>query len=222
MQPVANDLWVLRYPLALLGMPMGRTVTVIRLRSGELVIHSTGPFTASDVAAIHAVGKPAWVLDATLSHDTFATAGRNAFPDAPYFAPEGFPVRGGSGFSLRTLPASWEDELEVLPLDGMPRVREHAFFHKPTRTLIVADLVFNFGAESSAWMRGLFRVVGGIRSYPGMSRLFKLLIRDRVAFSSSIQRLMQWDFDRLIVGHGEIIESGAKPQVAAALAQRGF
>ena len=222
MQQVAKDLWVLRYPFALLGMPMGRTVTIIRLRSGELVIHSTGPFSAPDVTAIRSLGRPAWLLDATLSHDTFAIAGRKAFPDAAYFAPEGFPVRGGAAFSLRTLPASWEDELEVLPLEGMPRVREHAFFHKPTRTLIVADLVFNFGAGSSAWMRKFFRVVGGIRSYPGMSRLFKLLIWDRVAFSSSIQCLMQWDFDRLIVGHGEIIESGAKPQVAAALAARGF
>ena len=201
---------------------MGRTVAVMRLRSGDLIIHSTGPFTASDVTAIHSLGRPAWLLDATLSHDTFATAGRNAFPDAAYFAPEGFPVRGGTTFSLRTLPASWEDELEVLQLEGMPRVREHAFFHKPTRTLIVADLVFNFSAVSSAWMRNFFRVVGGIRGYPGMSRLFKLLIRDRVAFASSIERLMGWDFDRLIVGHGEIIESGAKPQVAAALAARGF
>jgi hypothetical protein len=71
-------------------------------------------------------------------------------------------------------------------------------------------------------MRNFFRVVGGIRSHPGMSRLFKFLVRDRAAFSSSIQHLMQWDFDRLIVGHGEIIEARAKERVAAALAARGF
>lgn len=222
MQQVTDDLWVLRYPFALLGMPMGRTVTVIRLRSGDLVIHSTGSFTASDITAIRLLGRPGWLVEATLSHDTFAIAGRNAFPGATYLAPEGFPVPGGTALSLQTIPPSWEDELEVLPLEGMPLVREHVFFHKPTRTLIVADLVFNFGAGSSAWMRRFFRVAGGIRSYPGMRRLFKLLIRDRVAFASSLQRLMQWDFDRLIVGHGEIIETDAKARVAMALAARGF
>jgi hypothetical protein len=208
---------------------MGRTVTVMRLSSGRLVIHSTAPFTMEDVKDINALGQPAWLTEATLFHDTFATAGRSAFSDIPYFVPEGFRRSVGNTSSanphpafLHTPPPEWRSELEVLELEGMPNVREHVFFHRLTRTLIVADLVFNFGPHATAWTRWFFRWAGDISEFPGMSRLFRGSVRDPTAFARSVQLMMQWDFDRLIVGHGEIIHSGAKAKLAAALSTRRF
>ena len=221
-QKVAENIWVLRFPLSLLGTRLGRTVTVIRLDSGELVIHSTSPFAPAGVTAIKALGRPAWLIEATLFHDTFAEAGRAALPDIPYLVPDGFPSRRGGTNPLRAPPPAWAGNLAMLPLDGMTKVREHVFLHLPSRTLIVADLVFNFGPQATAWTRWFFRWPAGIRQYPGISRIFVAGVRDRTAFASSVSRMMQWDFDRLIVGHGEIFESGAKPKLAAALAAKGF
>jgi hypothetical protein len=219
---VAENLWVLQYPLRVVGTQQGRTVTVVRLRSGDLIIHSTAPFTADDVNAIRSLGRPAWLLDVTLMHDTCVAVGRAAFPDVPHLAPEEFPAKGREVLSLRTPPAEWVGEFEVLPLEGLPRIREYASFHRPTCTLIVGDLVFNFGPNSTAWTKWFFRRLGGIRQFPGISRLYRQSIRDRDAFRASTQRIMQWDFDRLIPGHGDIIDSGAKPKLAAALAAAGF
>ena len=95
MKAIAENLWVLVYPLPLLGADLKRVVTVLRLRSDELVIHSTGPFTAEDAAAIKAVGKPGWILDTMLRHDTFAKQGRDTFPGIPYLAPAGFSKSAG-------------------------------------------------------------------------------------------------------------------------------
>jgi hypothetical protein len=208
---------------------MGRTVTVMRLSSGRLVIHSTAPFTKEDVKDINALGQPAWLTEATLFHDSFATAGRAAFPNLPYLVPQGFQRSVGISSSpsphpafLHTPPPEWRGELEVLELEGMPKVREHVFFHRPTHTLIVADLVFNFGPHATAWTRWFFRWAGGIVEFPGMSRLFRGSVRAPAAFARSVQLMMQWDFDRLIVGHGEIIHSGAKAKLAAALSARRF
>ena len=67
-----------------MGTEMGRTVTLIRLASGQLDIHSTAPFTAADVKEINALGQPAWLVEATRLHDTFAAAARAAFPALPY------------------------------------------------------------------------------------------------------------------------------------------
>ena len=93
-------------------------------RSGELVIHSTGPFTPGDVAAILRLGKPGWLLDAMLRHDTFAKQGREAFPRIPFLAPEGFTeVVDFPTELLIPAPAAWGDELKVLRLEGIP---EHA------------------------------------------------------------------------------------------------
>ncbi|HWN93659.1 MAG TPA: hypothetical protein VNT99_01390 [Methylomirabilota bacterium] len=162
------------------------------------------------------------MVEATLFHDTFAKKGRAAFPAVPYFAPEGFAGSAGATHPLLAPSAEWAEQLDAHQLEGMPKVREHVFLHRSTRTLIVADLVFNFGPPSTAWTRGFFRWAGGIRQFPGMSRLFRACIRDRAAFAKSILHMMQWDFDRLIVGHGDVIETGAKPKLAAALAAQGF
>jgi hypothetical protein len=213
---IAEDLWVLRYPLSLLGTQVGRTVTLIRQRSGHLIIHSTAPFTPSEVKAIRALGPPAWLLDATLFHDTFAAVGRTAFPEIPYAAPKGFP--GVNVRPLTELAQACAGELEVLRIDGMPRVREHVFFHRSSRTLVVADLVFNFGPSATPWTRAFFRWAGGVRQFPGVTRLFRACIRDRSAFQSSIARMMEWNFDRVIVGHGDVLETNAKITLARVLA----
>ena len=97
-------------------------VTVIRLRSGELIIHSTGPFTQGDVAGIMRLGKPGWLLDVKLRHDTFTKQGQEAFPNIPFLAPDGFSeLVGFSTEPLIPAPAAWGDELEVLRLEGVPR-----------------------------------------------------------------------------------------------------
>jgi hypothetical protein len=48
------------------------------------------------------------------------------------------------------------------------------------------------------------------------------MIRDQAAFARSIDELMRRDFDRLIVGHGEIIESGARERLREALEAARF
>lgn len=56
LKQVAENVWTLRYALPILGHDLGRTVTVIRLASGKLVIHSTAPFTASDIRPFESSG----------------------------------------------------------------------------------------------------------------------------------------------------------------------
>ena len=225
MEPLAENLWVRRYPLSLLGAKAGRTVTLIRLPvSGELVIHSTGPFSAADAAEFRALGTPVWLVEATNVHDTFARQGAAAFPDLPYFGPPGFArVAGVPARSLAEPPAAWAGVLDVLALGGVPRVREHVFLHRPSRTLIVADLVFNVGPGAPAWTRLLLRWVAGLRGGPGVSRIFRrLAVRDVGALRASLETMLAWDFDRVVVGHGEVIASDGKRLLKAALSAAGF
>lgn len=211
MQQVAGNVWTLQYPLPVLGTHLGRTVTVVRLQSGKLVIHSTAPFAPSDIAAIRELGEPGWLLDATLFHDSFAKEGRRAFPDIPYLAPSGFQaVAGVETSNLTPAPPEWAGQLEVVPLPGMPKVREHVFFHRPSRTLIVCDFFFNMGGATSSWTRFFTRYVMRLRHGVGMSFFFRVMLRDRDAFREGARRICEWDFERIIVGHGEPIAREAK------------
>ncbi len=223
MTSLGENIWLLTYPMKKLGVDMKRNCTVIRLDAGELVIHSTAPFTPEDVAAITALGRPAWLVDAMLHHDTFAKEGRAAFPAAIYLAPPGFeelvdfPVQ-----PILPAPPAWGAEFEALAIEGIPSLEEYVFFHRTSGTLITADLVFNFGYDEPAWSEFVLKLAVGSEHHPGMSRPFKGAIKDKAAFEASMAAMLAWDFERVIVGHGEPILSGGKEKVAAMLRHAGF
>ena len=50
----------------------------------------------------------------------------------------------------------------------------------------------------------------------GPHRIIRLGIRDRGAARASLDRILQWDFERVIVTHGDVLEHGGKPRFAEA------
>lgn len=194
MQLIAPNLWAQTYPLSMLGGHQGRVCTILRLSSGRLILHSTAPFSPSDIATIHDLGTPGWLVDSMLRHDTFSQEGRAAFPEIPYLVPEGFP----NAASLRAqpilpTPPEWSGEVEVLRIDGMPQVEEHVFLHSPSRTLIVADLVFNF-APTTGWTSFMRRHLMGVKEHPDAARLYPLQVKDRAAYDRSIPPALHLGF----------------------------
>ncbi len=214
---------MLAYPLKMLGADLRRNVTLIRLRSGKLIIHSTAPFTPEDVTAICKLGEPGWLLDGILRHDTFAEEGRLAFLGIPYLAPEGFSeLIGFATTPIVPTPIEWDGELLALEIQGAPEARDTALFHVPSRTLILTELVFNFGGDEPIWTELLLHAVVGGEHHPGMSRPVKEGVKDEAAFRSSLTSILEWDFDRVIVGHGDVIEQDGKAKLRTALADAGF
>jgi hypothetical protein len=222
MRQIADNLWLLQYPLSVLGTQHGRNVTVIRLTSGQTIIHSMAPFTSADLTAINALGSPGWLVEAMLLHDTYAQEGHTAFPELPFLGPPGFSeVVKFPTQPLLPAPPEWSDEVVVFPVAGAPKLKEHLFLHVPSRTLIVADLVFNFDPNEHGWDRFFHRYIAGFKRYPGMSRIFKLCITERDAFKASMAKVMEADFDRIIVGHGGVIETSGKSLLKRAMADAG-
>ncbi len=214
---ITDDVVVMSFPWNVFRIDFARNVTLLRLRDGRVVIHSSAPFTTEDIAAIRRFGKPAWLLDATLLHDTFAKEGRAAFPDLPYLAPDGFTKASGIPTEpLGSPPSDWKDEIDVLKLDGN-RMNEHALFHRPSATLVVADVFFSFPSETRGWAGFFVRHIMRLPRLFGISVFFRMTIRDRQAFKSSMQALLQWNFDRLVVAHRESLDRDAKPTVEQAL-----
>ncbi len=215
-----EGLWVLHFPFRLLGANLGKTTTVMRLASGELAVHSGAPFAADDVAAIRSLGPVRWVLEATRMHDTFAPDLRRAFPEAEMLVPAGFPVTSETIAPSRVLgkpPEAWAGEIEVLPLRGIPVMREFAVLHRASRTLVLADLIFNLPLAPEERVPFFLRWVSGFKRFPGTSRLVRMSVRDRPAFARSVEALLACDIERVVVGHGEVIEQDAKRILSEAL-----
>jgi hypothetical protein len=223
--PLSENIFLQRHPLSLMGCQFGRNVTVIRLASGKLIIHSTADFTSTDVDAIRELGEPGWLIEATLYHDTLAKQGRAAFPDVDYLVPSRFPLADSlkaTPLQPDALPAEWGDEVRLIAIEGAPKLSEIALFHRPSKTLVLADLLFNLPPTASRWSRFFLRVMSGIKKYPGMSRLLNFCIRDREAFQNSIRQLAALDFERIVVAHGDPIEIDAKDKFLDTIKMAGF
>lgn len=206
---LAPSVFTIRYPLKLLGASLGRVATIFRLRSGRVVLHSTAPFTPADRAMINEIGEVEAMVEATNFHDTFSRAAVAQFSDARYFAPAGFPLEK----ALKPEPIEngeeiWGDELRWQLLAGVPRLNEWSCFHPESKTLVVADLLFS--GRPNDLSGKVFFAFTGIRGWPGNCRLFRMCIRDRKALETSINRVLGWDFERVIVAHGPPIKKDAK------------
>lgn len=76
--------------------------------------------------------------------------------------------------------------------------------HRPSKTLVVSDLVFNFGPTAPWITRAAMR---GLLGHPGCrTTLIERLGMHRAAARREIATLAEWDFDRIIMAHGEVIE----------------
>ena len=91
------------------------------------------------------------------------------------------------------------------------------FFHRPSRTLILTDLCFFIPINCSRATRLATRMLG-ILGHFAPSRSFRLSLRDRHAARESLERILAWDFDRIIISHGEIVETGGKATFRRAFA----
>lgn len=115
----------------------------------------------------------------------------------------------------------YKDELPMIQIGGMPKIKESVFIHKPSRSLIVADLCFNLinARGFGAWL--ILNMFGTYKKF-GVSRFFLKSVEDKAALEKSLSKIFAHEFDRIVVGHGEMIERDGKNQLLRAFAERGF
>ena len=219
---IFEDVWLKQFPLNVFGCALGRTVLIFRLKDGQILVYSNAFFEACDVDFIRSLGGAVHILENTCFHDTCTRIVLEQFPEASYYVPENFPIKNERFKSVTELQTILQDELHLITLGGMPKVNEVALFDPQNNLLGLADLLFNFSSKKSWWTRFFLRNVSGIREFPGMSRLFKTMIKDQKAFSDSMDQLRTLDFQHLIVSHNDPVFENGKKVFEQALERNGF
>jgi hypothetical protein len=110
-------------------------------------------------------------------------------------------------------PAEWRGDIEQHVFRGAPSLNEVVFLHRRTRTLVLTDLAFNVPPDGMSGARVFYWVVGAAGRF-GPHRMVRAFIGDRRAARESVDRLLRWDFDRVIVSHGDVLETGGRDRLA--------
>jgi Domain of unknown function (DUF4336) len=220
MKPIASDVWMVETPLRFRGIEVGRRMTVIRLAGGDLLVHSPAPLSGELRETLGQLGAVRFVVPASNMHGhLFMEQYRAAYPQVEIFSAPGLDrKRKDLAFDglLGSAPdPRWSKEIDQAPVLGHRFVTEIVFLHRPSRTLIVGDLCFTVGESAPAAMQALARAAHKYRR-PIPTPMFRFGLRNRVAARSSLDRILGWDFDRLIVGHGELLETGGRDALRSA------
>lgn len=215
------DLWVCPVPYWAMGLPLGRQLVVVRLPGGGLWIHSPVLMTGELRREIAALGEVRHVVGPNLWHDECLREFQAEHPGALFHAAPGLArqkrdVRFGAELSDQP-HADWAGVIQQHLVRGMPKMNEVVFFHAASRSLIIADLAFNFGPDGPRWFAALMWAYGAWNHF-GPTPLEKWLMRDKAAVRDSLDRVLEWDFDRVIVGHGRNVETGGRQAFRAAFA----
>ena len=188
----------------------GRRMTVIRLGDGSLVIHNAMKLNDSELAWLNALGRVSYIVGPNSFHGSEASWMAARFPSAQVFVPlNKLADLKKQGITAKDLNVEFPSipELHCIPMHGT-RIHEAAFYHAPSRTLILCDLAFNMGDVFTGFERKIMRwnKVGGRF---GPSRLTKYLFaRDKNSLITSYRELFTLPFDRVVVNHGDVLESG--------------
>lgn len=214
-----DGLWSKAVEQSFLGLHVGTRMTVVRLPSGALWVHSPIALTPELREELCELGPLAHVVAPNMFHHLYAGPMVEAFEDAKLYAS---PKLGKKRKDLR-IDASHSDSAEhfegvmdVVHIDGT-LFDEAVFVHRPTRTLISADLLENFKTSSHFWTRQYLKA-GGVHGKPGFNRLSRPLIRKRTRTRRAIDRLLKLDFERIVVSHGDILQAGGPDVVRDAYA----
>lgn len=193
------------------GLPFSTRMTVIRLNNGDIWVHSPIDDKTALMDSVAALGPVRYLIAPNWIHYAWVGAWRNHFQDASTWASPGVVARAASrGVELSfdhdlgdEPPVEWAGEIDQR-LAESDHHREVVFFHRPSRTLILTDLIENFESEKMPWWTRPLLKLGGVCDPDGkMPRDMAIGFRKRSAqLRNLVDTMIAWDPERVILAHG--------------------
>lgn len=217
---------------------IGGRSTVVKLQSGALAVFSPVSLTSEVQQKIDSLGGNVQYITAPdFEHHIYVTPWAKAFPNAKVIGVEGLPEKRKSNPEHRdtefhhvftkekkalAISDEFDQEFESEYVHSHTN-KELVFLHKPSRTMIEADLMFNLPAteqfsktDISPTAGVLTKLFAGMMNLKGDATWHKRFLwyaasaSDREGFKKSVAAIDKWDFDRIIPCHGDVIETGGK------------
>jgi hypothetical protein len=198
-------------PLTVLGIALPIRMTVVRLAAGDLWLHSPTRCTRELSDRLERHGRVRYLIAPNIAHWLFLREWQRNHPDAVTFAAPGLRERRqmrGSGVRIdyvlsNEAPLPWAGEIEQVVVRGLG-FSEVDFYHRPSRTLVITDLVQNLETEYMPALARTFARVNGVAAPNGRTPVYlRLLLRaNGQEAAQSAAQLVRWGPERVIFSHG--------------------
>jgi hypothetical protein len=199
-----------------LPLPFTTRMTVVALSNSDLFLHSPIKFDLNLANELKKLGRVRHLISPNQFHYAHIGEWADAFPDAIAWASPRVRQRARArNADIRfacdlgtTPPAAWREELEQTLFPG-GYFKEFIFFHKTTRSLIVADTIINIELDKigEPW-RTATRLTG--MAYPNGRTFFgmrlPLFFRPQAA-AAVVKKIRAWRPKRVLLSHGRCFDA---------------
>lgn len=193
-------------------VPFPTRMVVVRLESGELFIWSPTEWDESLRPQIDALGPVRHLVSPNKIHYAHIAAWKRAYPGATAWALPGARQRAASQGIEVVFDAdlgdgadpAWRDDLDQLIFRGSRFMEEVVFYHRKTKTVILADLIENFEPAKLGFLhRGLARLAGAADpDGKAPLDLRMTFLGGKNEARACLDRMLAWKPEKVILAHG--------------------
>ncbi len=212
-EAVAENIWIAEGGnVSFYGFAYPTRSVIVRLDDGALWIWSPIALTDDLKREVEALGQPQHLVSPNKIHHLFLQDWLSAYPSTLLWGPQST-IKKRDDLKFQPAledspPAQWRDAFDQAWFRGSFAMDEIVFFHKASRTAILADLSENFSDRFlrrhwSGWQRkiaGLWGIVEGKRYAPLEWRMSFL---DRKPLRAARDKELAWNPHRVIMAHGQ-------------------
>lgn len=226
--PIGESIWLTEGAVVdFHGSPYPTRSVIVRLRDGELWIWSPIALSASVRDEVLAIGQPRHLVSPNKLHHLYLGDWHRAFPEARIWG-SASTVRKRSDLSFQAPlgeapPAAWVDQIDQCWVRGSFAMDEIVFFHRPSRTVILADLSENFSCDWlsrhwSRWQRPLARVSKIVEGWGYAPLDWRMTFLRGRKLRAARTTMLGWDPLKVVMAHGEWQREGGREYLVRAFA----
>ena len=217
-----DNLWTVWRPLSFFGLPLGTRMTIVRLSSGDLWVHS--PFDPGPELRekMDSLGPVRHLLCPNKMHHMLVGDLMAHYPEAQLYLSKGLPSKRPDLAPHAKIvdhlsDTPWQDDLKVHSLKGHLFLDELVILHTASRTLILTDLLWGCSDDYPWYLRFLTRLGAKGQSHAPPPEM-RVLFYPRKLARESMEAILSWDFERVVLAHGPLITKNGKERFRGAFA----
>lgn len=212
---IKDQIWILEYPIRFAGLDLFGRMTIVKLDNGDLFIHDPCEISDSVKCEIDAIGEVKYIIAPGSYHHLFVSDFQQKYPNAETFLCPGLERKRPDikfDWILGNRPDHrWNNIFDQVVIQGTKYIWEVAFIHKPTKTLILTDLLENIGDDfkhpTSFLLRFWWKVIYRMWNNPKAAPEYQMGWGRKDILRSGLNKILSWKAERVILSHGEMIEN---------------
>ncbi|WP_234683744.1 DUF4336 domain-containing protein [Bradyrhizobium monzae] len=210
---IGENIWIIEGDIvSFYGFPYPTRSVVIRLQNGTVWIWSPVKLTNHVRQEVTAIGPPMHLVSPNKLHHLYLENWQKEFPHARLWGPAST-VRKRPDLSFEPAlvhdpPCHWADQIDQCWVRGSFMMDEIVFFHRRSRTVILADLSENFSNKWlfehwRPWQRWLAHVSGITEGKGYAPHDWRSTFLRRKVLRVAREKMLSWDPSMVVMAHGE-------------------